>query len=58
MDRAKEIEKILNSQDTWDMDLLEEICELAGLSDEWKAADGESFESVAYKAASILNINI
>ena len=58
MDRAKEIEKILNSQDTWDMDLLKELCSIAGLSEEWNKADGDNFESVAYRAAKILNIDI
>ena len=56
--RAKEIEKILNSQDTWDMDLLEELCDMAGLSNEWKEAEGDNFENMAYKAAKILNIEI
>lgn len=56
--RSKEIEKILNSQDTWNMDLLEELCGIAGIIDEWKESNGDNFESVAYKAAKILNIEI
>lgn len=39
-------------------EVAEELCELAGLADEWKEADGESFEQVLYKAAEILNVEI
>lgn len=42
----------------WDTELLRELCDLAGLSQEWEEADGESFESVAYKAAEILGVEI
>lgn len=35
-----------------------EICRRADMVDEWEAADGETFESVLYRAARILNINI
>ena len=50
-------EKIRNSTE-WDAELLRELCDLAGLSQEWEEADGESFESVAYKAAEILGVEI
>jgi len=50
-------EKIRNSE-TWDYDLLAELCDHAGIFEEWKNADGETFESVAYKAAEILGVNI
>ena len=57
-DRAKEIAENLRKGDQWDMDLLKELCEIAGLSDDWKDADGETFEHVAYKAAEILGVEI
>lgn len=50
-------EKIRNSE-TWNYDLLAELCDRAGIFEEWKNADGETFESVAYKAAEILGVNI
>lgn len=30
----------------------------AGLEDEWNAADGEDFESIIYKAADILGLEV
>lgn len=50
-------EKIRNLSE-WDAELLKEFCDLAGLSQEWEEADGEGFESVAYKAAEILGVEI
>ena len=50
-------EKIRNSE-TWNYDLLAELCDCAGIFEEWKNADGETFECVAYKAAEILGVNI
>lgn len=42
----------------WDLDQLAELCELAGMSEEWEAADGETFEQVAFKAAEKLGVEI
>lgn len=58
MIRAEEIAEKIRQADTWDNELLTELCELAGLSEEWKNADGETFEAVAYKAADILGVEI
>ena len=58
MRTAQEIAEEIRSAETWDNDLLSELCELAGMSDEWNAADGETFESVAYKAAEKLGVEI
>lgn len=55
---AHEIASALIASDTWDMELCEKLCALAGLSEEWDAADGETFESVVYKAAEILGVEI
>lgn len=42
----------------WDMDAARELCEDAGILDEWEAADGDNFEAVIYKAADILGVNL
>ena len=58
MTRAYEIAEELKNSGEWIPELCEELCELAGMSDEWKEADGESFESVLYKAAESLGVEI
>lgn len=55
---VKEIAKELRGQDVWSMELLEQLCEEAGILEEYEAADGETFESVVYKAADILKVEI
>ena len=39
-------------------DLCRELCEEAGMADEWDAADGETFEAVVQKAAEKLGVEI
>lgn len=55
---AYEIAKEIRESSTWNEDLLAELCCLAGLEKEWQEADGETFESVVYKASEILNVSI
>ena len=55
---VQEIAKELRGQDVWSMELLEQLCEEAGMLEEYEAADGETFESVVYKAADILKVEI
>lgn len=50
-------ERIRNS-DTWNEEDCKELCRLAGLEHEWEEADGSTFESVLYKAAEILGVEI
>ena len=57
-ERANEIATALRSSGEWDFELLEELCELAGLEEEWDNSDGENFEDVVYKAAEILDVDI
>ena len=57
-ERANEIATALRSSGEWDFELLEELCEVAGLEEEWLNSDGENFEAVAYKAAEILDVDI
>ena len=58
MRTAYEIAEEIRNSETWDNDPLSELCELAGLTEEWNAADGETFEAVAYKAAEKLGVEI
>ena len=58
MRTAYEIAEEIRNSETWGNDLLAELCEAAGMYDEWNAADGETFEAVAYKAAEKLGVEI
>lgn len=58
MTRAQEIAKELNASGEWIPELCQELCELADMSQEWEAADGEDFESVVYAAAEKLGVVI
>ena len=58
MRTAYEIAEEIRSSETWDNGLLAELCEAAGMTEEWNAADGETFEAVAYKAAEKLGVEI
>lgn len=55
---VQEIAKELRGQDVWSMELLELLCNEADLTEEFENADSETFESVVYKAADILNVEI
>jgi len=57
MKRVKELARIQEGKDTWDLEILGELCYYADLEEEWENA-GEDFESVAYKAAEILGVEI
>ena len=55
---VQEIAKELRGQDVWSMELLELLCDESDLTEEFENADGETFESVVYKAADILKVEI
>ena len=57
-ERANEIATTLRSSGEWDFELLEELCELAVLEEDWSNSDSENFEDVVYKAAEILGVDI
>ena len=57
-ERANEIATVLRSSGEWDFEMIEELCEIAGLKEEWNNSDGENFEDVVYKAAEILDVDI
>lgn len=54
----KELAAKIKSMDCWDGDLLRDLCERADMLEEWEAADGDTFEDVAYKAAEKLGVDI
>lgn len=58
MRTADKIASDIRSSDTWNMDLLAELCEAAGMSTEWEASDGDTFEAVAFAAAEKLGVEI
>ena len=58
MARAQEIGRELNASGEWVPELCKELCDLAGMSQEWEEADGESFETVGYAAAEKLGVEI
>ena len=57
-ERANEIATALRSSGEWDFELIEELCEIAGLKEDWINSDSENFVDVAYKAAEILGVDI
>lgn len=58
MKNANEIAETIRNAEDWDMDACKELCELAGLTAEWEAADGDTFESVVNRAAEVLGVEI
>ena len=58
MNRAEELAAEIRENQEWDMDQLQELCELADMTEEWEAADGETFEQVAFAAAEKLGVEI
>ena len=55
---ANEIAENLRSTDTWNAELCAALCEEAGMTAEWEAADGDNFESVVEAAAAKLGVEI
>lgn len=53
-----ELAKKIAEADQWIEEDIVELIERAGLKDEYEAADGETFESVIYKAAEVLGVEI
>ena len=53
-----ELANAINASTEWDNELLAELCARADMTEEWNAADGETFESVVYAAAEKLGVEI
>ncbi|MFR5986590.1 MAG: hypothetical protein ACLUI2_05755 [Christensenellales bacterium] len=60
MKNINEIAATIKNAQTWaDVEAeIKDLCEAADMLEEYEAADGESFESVIYKAAEILGVEI
>lgn len=58
MTREQELAEEIRSSQEWNLDQLRELCELADMEAEWEAADGETFEQVAFQAAEKLGVEI
>ena len=60
MKNINEIAATIKNAQTWaDVEAeIKALCEAADMLEEYEAADGESFESVIYKAAEILGVEI
>ena len=47
---VQEIAREIRNSETWDDELLKQLCEeAADMLEEYESADGETFESVVYK---------
>lgn len=49
--------RIQQSQE-WNLEDIKELISYAGLEDEWNAADADEAESIIYKAADILGVEV
>ncbi len=59
-DEAEELAKTIREADGWDdcQDEISHLCELAGLSDEYNDADGDTFEDVISRAAAFFGVTV
>lgn len=57
-ERANEIATELRSSGEWNFELIEELCAIAGLKEDWDNSDSENFVDIVYKAAEILEVDI
>lgn len=58
MNEAQALAQKIREAQKWNLEDLKALCALAGMETEWAAADGESFEAVAYAAAEKLGVEI
>lgn len=55
---TEELVDMINDSPCWDDDLNRELCDRAGIVEEWDAADADDAEEIVYKAADILGVEI
>ena len=55
---AEDIASVLRSQYEWPLTLCEALCKMAGMLDEWKASDADSFERTVEAAADKLDVKL
>ena len=53
-----ELAKKISEATEWIEEDIVELVERAGIKDEYEAADGDTFESVIYKAVEVLGVEI
>lgn len=58
MENIKELAERIRKSGEWIEDDVRELCDAAGLLEEYEAADGETFETVIFKAAEILGVEV
>lgn len=58
MRNAIEIAADIRNAAEWDNDLCAELCEAAGMENEWNEADADDFEAVVEAAAKKLGVEI
>lgn len=51
------VERIKNAQE-WNLEDVKELISYAGLEDEWDKADADEAESIIFKAADILGVEV
>ena len=54
----RDLAKKIRNSDEWDLDDIRDLCDAAGMLDEFDAADGETFEAVVYAAAKKQHIDV
>lgn len=59
-DQAEKLAETIREADSWDdcQDEIRHLCELAGLSDEYNEADGDTFERVIDRAAEFFGVTV
>ena len=50
--------KCIQQSQEWNLEDVKELISYAGLEDEWDKADAEDAESIIYKAADILGVEV
>lgn len=53
-----ELAKKIAESSVWEQSDIIELVRRAGLEEEYESADGETFESIVYKAAEVLDVEI
>lgn len=58
LSEAEALAREIRSSGEWVPELCEELCKLAGLDEEYAAADADTAESILFKAAAALKVEI
>lgn len=56
--KVEALAKAMRESSVWNLKQLKELCQLADMEEEWKHATAETFETVAFKAAKKLGVEI